>query len=223
MKTLAFDTSSTGFSLAILQDEKILSSRLILESDKQAELLIPAIEQILTQNQIDYRDLNLIAANKGPASFTGTRIGLTTARILQIATKLPLVLVNSCEAIAYKYHDKSAEILALIDAKADEFFYAKYSAEFNLESTTQPQLISLKDLNQIFPTQNFFLCGSGKNSAAEILQKENRKFEMNQESDEVTAELVGLLAYKKFKTQKSTEKNLDPIYLRTPRITERKK
>lgn len=212
---LAFDTSTSGFSVALLADKKILSKTVISESGKQSELLIPEIEKILLQNKIWYQNLDLIATTNGPGSFTGTRIGLSAARTLKLSTNLPLILVNSCEAIAYKYREKSKKIFVLLDAKAGDFFYAKYGK--------QPDLARLEDLHQIFPKEKFFLCGSGKKIAAEILEKENYDFEMSQEEDEIEADLIALLALEKFKKNNKDSENLEPIYLRAPRITERKK
>lgn len=215
MKILAFDTNSSGFSVALASRNKILSKSTILESGKQSEWLILEIEKLLKQNQIWYQDLGLIAATNGPGSFTGTRIGLTAARTIRIATGLPLVFVNCCEVIAYKYRHQSKRIFTLLDAKAGDFFYA--------ENGSKPSLVKLVDLLKVLPKEEFFLCGSGKKIAAEILQKENLKFEMSDEDDEAEADSVALLAYEKMQLGESFKENLDPIYLRSPRISKRKK
>jgi len=110
MLILAFDTTNSTLSVALLEGEKILCQNLILESGKQSELLIPEIEKILQENKIWYQDLDLITATKGPGSFTGVRIGLAVARTLKIATNLPLILINSLEALAFKQRSFSGEI-----------------------------------------------------------------------------------------------------------------
>ncbi len=223
MQTLAFSTSSC-LSVALLSEQKILSKNIVYENNKQSELLIFEIEKTLTQNKIWYEDLDLIAATNGPASFTASRIGLSVARTLKIATNLPLILVNSCEAIAYKYRYKSGKIFTVIDASMDEFFCAEFfSKNQKIEQVTEPFLARVEELLEILPKTNFFLCGSGKKIAAEILQKQNRSFEMEEGKDEVTAELVGLLAYERFQENFETTENLEPIYLRSPRIEKRKK
>ena len=215
MKILAFDTSASGFSVALASNDKILNKTTITESGKQSEFLVLEIEKILKENKIWYRDLDLITTTNGPGSFTGTRIGLTTARTIKLATNLPLILINSCEAVAYKYREKAQKVFVLLDARADDFFYS--------EEGSPPQLAKLNDLLEIFPKENFFLCGSGKKIAAEILKKENQKFEMAEEEDEIEADLIALLAYEKFKKGEKNSEDLDPIYLRAPRISERKK
>ena len=187
MLILAFDTSASGFCVAILEGKKTLAKSTITESGKQSEFLILEIEKLLKQNKIWYQDLDLIATTNGPGSFTGTRIGLTAARTIKLATNLPLILINSCEAVAYKYREKSENIFVILDARGDDFFYANYDAKEipkqvrdDAESEARsrpslrhpelvlgspaPQLAKLEDLPNIFLKENFFLCGSGKKS-----------------------------------------------------------
>jgi tRNA threonylcarbamoyladenosine biosynthesis protein TsaB len=97
MFVLAFDTAGSGFSIALLNEDKVVDKNVISESGKQSELLILEIEKTLRSQKIWYQDLDLIVATKGPGSFTGTRIGLTAARTIKAATNLPLILINSDE------------------------------------------------------------------------------------------------------------------------------
>lgn len=219
MLLLSFDTTSSILSTSLLEDEKVIAKNSIFENGKQSELLIPEIEKILKENKIWYQDLDLIATSNGPGSFTGTRIGLTAARILKLSTNLPLILVNSCEAVAFKYRDKSEKIFVTLDASMNEFFCAEFST---LKQVLEPQLVKPDELSRIAPQEKFLLCGSGKKIAAKILEKANFQFEMSDEEDVIEADLIGLLAYKKFCAGEISE-NLNPIYLRMPRVEQRKK
>lgn len=219
MLTLAFDTTASCFSIALLDDQKVLAQNTIFESGKQSELLIPEIEKILREAKIWYQNLNLIAATNGPGSFTGSRIGLTAARTLKASTKLPLILVTSCEVIAYKYRKQSGKIFVALDAAMDEFFCAEFFAENGkITQVAEPQLTTLEDLSKILPKEKFFLCGSGK----KLINPKDFNFTMSNEDDFIEANLVALLALEKFQNGEVSE-NLDPLYLRAPRITERKK
>ena len=227
MKILAFDTTNSTLSVALLEDQKILSKNTIFESGKQSELLIPEIEKILTENNIWYQELDLIAATNGPGSFTGVRIGLTVAKSLKIATNKPLILINALEAIAFKHHlnrpfdklrvkegeEKGQIIFVAIDAKMDEFFIASFeSRNGKLEPILESQLIKQEDIKNFLPKENHLLCGSAKNI---ISQNETPHEEI------VEADTVGLLALEKF--NRKDERDDDALYLRAPRITERKK
>ena len=126
MRILAFDTTNSNLSVALLENKKILSKTTTYESGKQSEILIPEIEKILQTSNIWYQDLNFIASTSGPGSFTGVRIGLSTARTLKIATNLPLISLDSLEVLAFKYCQKSEEIFVAIDARMDEFFVGSF-------------------------------------------------------------------------------------------------
>ena len=91
-----------------------------------------------------------------------------------------------------------------------------------IETAIEPHLANLEEVNKKFPQQKFLLCGSGKKIIAQILQEKKIAFEMGEEADEITADLVGLLALENFKKGEILE-DLNPLYLRAPRITERKK
>lgn len=223
MKVLAFDTTNSTISIVLLKDQKLLTQTLISDSGKQSELLIPEIEKVLTKNKIWYQDLDLLAATQGPGSFTGVRIGLTAARTLKIATNLPLILINSLEALAFKHRQHQLEILVAIDAKMDEFFVSSFSAKNGkLENLLESQLVKLEDLSNFLPKNRFLACGSGKNTVAKMAAEKNIPHEIAEE-DHIEAEIVGLLALEKFSSDNSRDQNQDPLYLRGPKITERKK
>jgi len=92
---LAFDTTGSSLSLALIHGDKVLTKTLVDESNQHSELLIPEIEKILRSQNIWYQNLGLIVATKGPGSFTGTRVGLTAARILRATLNIPLILLPS--------------------------------------------------------------------------------------------------------------------------------
>ncbi len=223
MRILAFDTTNSNLSVALLENKKILSKTTTYESGKQSEILIPEIEKILQTSNIWYQDLNFIASTSGPGSFTGVRIGLSTARTLKIATNLPLISLDSLEVLAFKYRQKSEEIFVAIDARMDEFFVGSFvSKNGKLKQITKSQLVKFEDIINFLPKKNFFLCGSGKKIISEILLKNNLKFEINLEEDVIEADLVGLLAYEKICEDEQFEEFSEAIYLREPRISQRK-
>lgn len=224
MKILAFDTTSSTLSVALLQDQNPLSKITIFENGKQVEILIPEIEKILHQNKIWYSDLDLICATSGPGSFTGVRIGLTTARSLKLATNLPLVLLNSLEAVAFKYRESKKIIFVAIDARMDEFFIATFRTKNGkLTQLLAPRIATLEDVTNFIPSEDFLLCGSGKKIVSRIFSKKNIPHEITSDEDVIEADLLGLLGLEKFSAGEKSTDNCDPIYLRSPKISERKK
>lgn len=231
MRILAFDTTQSTLSVAILEDQETLSKSIIFESGKQSEVLIPEIEKNLRQNNIWYDDLDLIAATKGPGSFTGVRIGLSVARTLKLSTNLPLILLDSLEVLGFKYHKElskpSAKIIVAIDARMNELFIAGFSKEKDqLHQIEASQLINIDDIKNSLPEsmkkEEFLLCGNGKNILSELISKEDYSFTVSEGADNIEADLVGILAYEKFCQNKIVEDNSDALYLRDPKISKRK-
>ncbi len=204
MKILAFDTSNSYLSVALLEDKNLLQIINIDDSNQQSQMLLPLIEKILRDNNIWYQDLNLVATTKGPGSFTGVRVGLACAKTLAISLNAPLVTVDSLEAVAYKYRQKSEKILVIFDAKMDEFFVAEFLCENEKLTTILPSKLMTREELENVNKEEVFLCGTAVNP-----------------DDQITADLVGMLAYEKFLS--ADFGNSNPAYLRLPRITERKK
>jgi len=134
---LAFDTAGSNLFVALLSEEKILTQSAIYESGRQAELLITEIEKILCEQKIWYQDLDLIVATKGPGSFTGTRIGLTVARTLKLATNLPLILINSDEV-------KNFEIASIASFGLEKFRRGEISTDLNPIYSEGPRISERK-------------------------------------------------------------------------------
>ena len=221
MKILAFDTTNSTLSIALLEDQKTLLKTTIKENGKQSEILITEIEEILKANKIWYQDLDFIAATSGPGSFTGVRIGLSTARALKISTNLPLILVGSLEVLAFKYKQKNSNIFVAIDAKMDEFFIGSFSKTG--QQIIESQLIKSEDILNFLPKEKFFLCGSGKNIIVKSISDKKLNYQINDQEDIIEADLVGLLAYKKIHEYKNSPQNNEAVYLRQPKISKRKK
>ncbi|MBU6140837.1 MAG: tRNA (adenosine(37)-N6)-threonylcarbamoyltransferase complex dimerization subunit type 1 TsaB [Proteobacteria bacterium] len=137
MLVLAFDTAGLELSVALLKEKKLLAKNTINEIGKQSELLIPEIEKILREQKIWYQDLDLIVTTKGPGSFTGTRIGLTVARIIKASTNLPLILINSDEV-------KNIEINSIALLGLERFCGGENSKDLNPIYSQGPRISERK-------------------------------------------------------------------------------
>jgi tRNA threonylcarbamoyladenosine biosynthesis protein TsaB len=214
MKILAFDTTNATLSVAILFDKKLVAGKNIFEENKHSEMLVPVIEECLKQAKIWYQDLDLIAFTNGPGSFTGVRVGYSCAKALEIATALPIVAINSLEAIAYDYIlEDCQKILVVSDAKLDEFFIQEFDVVNNqLKAMNQPQLISDKEIANYFPKEKFILAGSAK-----TLVKNPKNAVVFSKQDFIDAKNIALLA------EKIKHNNVGKaLYIREPKISVRK-
>ena len=125
MITLAFDTCLDKMYVVLKQDNRILASKIVLNQDNKyhSAFLISTIQEVLSTNNIKPQDINLIAVNIGPGSFTGIRACVNVARVMaqqldckavgissleilsKISTKNPLVALDARKNSAYLYYD----------------------------------------------------------------------------------------------------------------------
>lgn len=110
-----------GCSVAVLDTESGASwHEQIITDRKQAEILVPMIGRVMTQAGLAYNQLDRIAVTNGPGSFTGVRIGLSTARALALAANKPLIGVSTLGVLAAT--SDAPRVLALIDTKRNDFY-----------------------------------------------------------------------------------------------------
>lgn len=129
---LAIDASATA-SAAVVHRGEILARFASTETNTHAEVLTPAVQQVLTGAQIEARDLAGVVAGVGPGPFTGLRAGLVTAQTLGFAWNLPVYGVMSLDAIALPAAQDAfgagvEEFVVATDARRKEVYWAHYAS-----------------------------------------------------------------------------------------------
>ncbi|MBR4906859.1 MAG: tRNA (adenosine(37)-N6)-threonylcarbamoyltransferase complex dimerization subunit type 1 TsaB [Clostridia bacterium] len=123
MKILAFETTDAVASVALYLDGEVFET--VIDTDKRhAESVLPAAEALLAAYNLSTADMDAFAADVGPGSFTGVRIGVCMANALGAAHQKPVVAVDALEALAYPYRGQT--VCALIDARNDNGYGAVY-------------------------------------------------------------------------------------------------
>ena len=214
-------------SVAILSDEKLVAQIDIFESGKQAEQLIPTIEQALNKAQIWYQDLDLLAITNGPGSFTGVRVGFCAAKAMQLGTDFPAIGVGSLYAIAYdyrlgSYHNQQYQkILVVMDARLDEFFIQEFAIKDGVLTVEyEAQVIACDEIKNYLPKEKFLLAGSAKSLVHQQLGAGQSLAILADGEDYIKAGNVALLARELH--QKGVSDGIDIAYIRKARISKRK-
>lgn len=91
MKILSIDTASSICSVAILEDKKVIKVVSNEDSNTHSVKLMPQIEQILKDTNLTLNDIDLLVCDKGPGSFTGIRIGISTIKAFFDVTNIPSI------------------------------------------------------------------------------------------------------------------------------------
>ncbi|CAJ1225921.1 tRNA (adenosine(37)-N6)-threonylcarbamoyltransferase complex dimerization subunit type 1 TsaB [Lactiplantibacillus xiangfangensis] len=129
MKLLAIDTSNRPLSVAVLEDAKILATTTTNVGRNHSSTLLPIIEQSLAQAGFKPDDLDRIVVAAGPGSYTGLRIGVTTAKTLAFTLHKELVGLSSLEALAGNVLMEGQLVSPLFDARRDNVFTGLYRIE----------------------------------------------------------------------------------------------
>ncbi|MBA4017460.1 MAG: tRNA (adenosine(37)-N6)-threonylcarbamoyltransferase complex dimerization subunit type 1 TsaB [Pirellula sp.] len=158
MRILALETSGLGGSVALFDDATAtLNSVELKPGQRSAQALAPAIQNALTATSWLPTDVESIAVTVGPGSFTGLRIGVTTAKTLAYALDAALIGVNSLDVLACAVPTGSARLWAVLDAHRGQLFAASYRTDSDgcwqrEDATTECSLPTVDDwLAQLQP------------------------------------------------------------------------
>ncbi len=110
--------------------EALLAFEVLAPERGKADQLISGIERLLQEQGLDYRDLDVIAANRGPGSFTGIRSAVALARGLALAAELPVIGVTSHEALAASLERADGRATMIVqDARRGEVYAQSFAAD----------------------------------------------------------------------------------------------
>lgn len=126
MRILAVDTSTTSCSVAIVDKASLLSEFTIDREETHSKHLMDMIKATLRMSGIGFSDLDGFAVTRGPGSFTGLRIGISTIKGLAVASKKPIVGVSSLEALAFQVPCSHHLICPILDARKGEVYFSRY-------------------------------------------------------------------------------------------------
>ena len=221
MKILAIDTSSSICSTALLENDKIIDENFLDNGKTHSENLMPLIDELLKRNNIDIKEINLIACCVGPGSFTGIRIGVSTIKPIAEVLGIKVVSVTSLETLARNI-ENGGTIISLIDARNNQVYCGIFDGNYN-----QIEEYIADDINVVIENlkkyENAICVGSGAIIHKELLTNnlKNVKFI---ENNNQSACCVGKIGYKKFLENKVLDADsIIPVYLRKSQAERLKK
>ena len=178
MKILYIETSSKNCSVAISDDEKLLClTEEVSENYKQSESLHTFVEWALEGAEISLKDIEAVSLGRGPGSYTGLRIGASSAKGFCYGLKIPLIAINSMESMIEPFFFFFYEfIIPLVDARRMEVYTAVYDGKTGQElSETEAKILDENSFGEFKDKKVLFL-GDGAKKAKEILQLPNADF-----------------------------------------------
>lgn len=141
MKILALETSTEFCSVALNVEGQIFYKETIAER-RHSEILLPMVQELLSEAGLTLKHINVIAFGAGPGSFTGLRIACGVAQGLAYALEVPVIGVSTLEAIAQQ--GEKQKIIVALDARMNEIYHAAYLKQSNNQwkVISEPKLCS---------------------------------------------------------------------------------
>jgi tRNA threonylcarbamoyladenosine biosynthesis protein TsaB len=123
---LGIDTATSQVSVALGDQGRVLGEISLVGGRRHAEQLAPAIRYLCSELDVSLSQLAAIAVDVGPGLFTGLRVGVTTAKVMAQALRLPVVGIVSLDLVAYPLRHTNRLIVSVLDARRGEVFCASY-------------------------------------------------------------------------------------------------
>jgi tRNA threonylcarbamoyladenosine biosynthesis protein TsaB len=217
------DTATPVTGVAVGSEAGTLAEVAVRHERRHAEVLVPAVQWVLAQAEVDPAALAGVAVGTGPGLFTGLRVGVSTAKALAQAWGLPMVAVPSLDLIAFTHRHVQRAICPVIDARRGEVFCALYRhAPGGVVRLTDYQVLRPDQLAAGIEArgEEVLLCGDGAllyREAFEHLGEQSELGGLTQASPSAAA-LVELALPRMLREEFTSPLEVTPLYLRRPDI-----
>ncbi|MBA4848786.1 tRNA (adenosine(37)-N6)-threonylcarbamoyltransferase complex dimerization subunit type 1 TsaB [Emticicia sp. BO119] len=229
---LSIETSTKGCSAAIHQDTQLVALSELFHEKSSSGMLTSLIQHVAKVSGLDFQAIDAVAVAKGPGSYTGLRIGVSTAKGLCFTLDKPLLAVNTLRGLAWQVH-KIAQLVSgneipllcpMLDARRMEVYCALYRAD-TLEqvSSTEARIIDENAFEEILETQKIIFFGDGAAKCKDVLGKYSNAVFLEQTINP-SARSIGVLAHEAYQqSQFENVADFEPYYLKEFMTTTPKK
>jgi tRNA threonylcarbamoyladenosine biosynthesis protein TsaB len=220
---LALSTSTLQFGLALLEEDGNVRAEYFLSKGKgNFGGLMPALDFLLTSSKSDIHNLEGIIVAIGPGSFTGLRVGLSTAKGLSHGLDVPIIGVPSLEALASQLSYSGFPVIPVLYSRKYEFFAARfiYNDDHALVRNREDACLKVEDLSSLCKEPTLFIGNDFAGQGSLIKERLGpRAVLAPAHLWSPRASAVGILGLKRFHAHDFDDsQQLSPIYMRPPDI-----
>ncbi|MEN8886851.1 MAG: tRNA (adenosine(37)-N6)-threonylcarbamoyltransferase complex dimerization subunit type 1 TsaB [Winogradskyella sp.] len=210
---LNIETATTNCSVSLSKDGETL----LLKEDNtpgfsHAEKLHLFIDEIISNSEYKASDIDAIAVSKGPGSYTGLRIGVSSAKGLCYALNKPLIAIDTLESLAHQVSTNEGLIIPMLDARRMEVYAAIYNCNYESQREIKAEILTEDSYSELLETNKVYFVGSGVEKTKALINHPNAVFI---ESKLPSANEMALLA--EIKHKKSDTEDVayfEPYYLK---------
>lgn len=204
MKILVFDTCLDKMYVALAENDKILSSKIVTNRDNKyhSAFLISTIKEILKENKLTPQDLDAIGTNIGPGSFTGIRACTTVARMMAQQLDIKACGISSLEILSKINPTEKPSAVALDARKNSAYLYIDEEIK---------GAIQLEEVKNHLSQNDYYLITDDRlyNELGGISY---------QQSEYNLGEILAKLSYQKLQTSSAKWQELKPLYIQPPPV-----
>lgn len=182
------------------------------ENYSHAEKLNTLIIDVLKESGVSLKDLDAIAVSKGPGSYTGLRIGTSTAKGLCYGLNIPLIAINSLTALANRSAPFDGLLCPMFDARRMEVYAAVFYPDLTVEQATAAVVIDSKSFDELLKTHKIQFFGPGAEKCEATITHENAVF--SNECGVSARGMISLSEEKYSRTDFEDTAYFEPYYLK---------
>jgi tRNA threonylcarbamoyladenosine biosynthesis protein TsaB len=222
---LLIETATTTCSVALSENGHIIALKELNESNIHAGQITVFIEEVMLNAKKNYSDLQAVAVSMGPGSYTGLRIGVSTAKGLCYALDIPLIAIDTIEAMASGLIKTVAMpdtglLIPMLDARRMEVYTGVYRKDLSLVEAVSAKIVDEESFKE-FEKHELFLFGDGSDKFKTLFSNHGN---INFVDFSTSASHLNDLAIQKFnQAQFEDVAYFEPFYLKDFLVTSPKK
>lgn len=216
---LSIETATPVCSVALATDKKIIGVKESTKKNSHSEIVTVFIDELLKENKLTFSDLNAVVVSKGPGSYTGLRIGVSTAKGICYALDIPLISVNTLQSLSigasmdYQIDGGLQHLFCpMLDARRMEVYCALYDKNNHEVRETKAEIIEPDAFQTYLEKNKVIFFGDGAEKCKDVIQHPNAVF-----LDNVfpSAKNMAGIALDKYKKQQFEDvAYFEPFYLK---------
>lgn len=210
---LCLETSTNTCSVSLFKESELLAEYNLHIKNSHSEVLSKMINDLLATVGYTIKELNAIAVSIGPGSYTGLRIGVSTAKGLAYGLDIPIIKVDTLQAMAYEvsHYIQRGILFPMIDARRMEVYTMQTDEQARVVKDAYPLILEETSFDAF--EQEIYLFGNGAEKCKELYDKHEKIIFINNISP--SAKNIGALAIKKYEQGIFEDiQTLEPFYLK---------
>jgi tRNA threonylcarbamoyladenosine biosynthesis protein TsaB len=174
-RIILIETSTSLCSTAIVEDGRVVCERLSSEPRVHASMTAPYVSEMLKELGLKVRDCSAVAVGKGPGSYTGLRVGVSTAKGLCFGAGIPLISVGTLDTLVWQAVDEGLlpegckYIIPMVDARRMEVYTGIFTPDGRQVSPTVAQVVTEESFREQLTEGPVLFIGDGAEKCREVI------------------------------------------------------